>query len=779
MLKRFIIFFVFLISPVFGQEGESSHLQLQQVVQSLEKSYPGLKKYHQVLLLGILSEQHVLAFGGPGGAKTQMAKEFLNHLPGPVFSLQFSPATKQEQLIGSVKGKKYLEEGKVERVMDQSLNNHPYGILDEIDKANPEVLSTALSILLERKVMVGDEEIPGKLQSALMTSNMTLTEFREKFLAGNDGPTAQALLDRILFKILVFNRLTSPKELFKLQQCLEQKTMEPCNQILDLEPLKAELRKVSVPPHIQKLGLVLWMEMSQQLQERGCQQFSTRGAMNIVPLLPFAKYVAEKQRVMDILPEDLRHLRPLFITEGPENLNSYRSLYSHDERTLQMISDLELERKAFQQTLERILLAYNEELEQEQLAPEALLLKRKKALQVSLQGEDRARVIAIEKILSERRPQTAEVEIESTKKEKALEDVIKQMDPIENYTKIKKYLDLPVNSHLMLANFSADEKWLVTANEMNQVDFWDLDKGEVRAQLTPKLGAGDILNSIQISPNQKNFLFSTEEGVIEVRDFTTLKLKFKQRVSNTDGISDVRYSGNSKILVIKMASGKLFVLNAETGLLISKLPEKATLWTVSPDGTKLAFENERKEIVVHDLLLNSSTVLEVPIKSNRNIFTLAFSPQGERLLVNFPKEKILTLFKTQNNQLEKILAVPMNGADSATFSPDGQSVAAITSKGVVSIWDIATNQIQQVLDTREYAVGNIFFNSLQYHPSGNFLLTEGEGVPSLLWDIHSGKKLYEFAERDDYILSKMFSPQGKYLLTLTGDSYPKILKFTK
>jgi MoxR-like ATPase len=111
-----------------------------------------------VLLISLLTEQHVLVFGGAGGAKTQTATDVMSAMDGKLFSHQFTTATKQDHMIGSVKGEQLIKNGVREYELKQSLLKHPYAILDEIDKANPDVLASALSVLLERKAMLGHEE---------------------------------------------------------------------------------------------------------------------------------------------------------------------------------------------------------------------------------------------------------------------------------------------------------------------------------------------------------------------------------------------------------------------------------------------------------------------------------------------------------------------------------------------------------------------------------------------------------------------------------------------
>ncbi|MBF0363507.1 MAG: AAA family ATPase [Oligoflexia bacterium] len=398
---------------------------LKSLSKKLREDYSEMDGYLDTLLLAVLTEQHVLSLGGPGGSKTKTAKDVLDVLKGKLFNLQFSPNTKQEKIIGAIKGKEFLESGKIEYQTDQSLLHHDYAILDEIDKANTEVLASALSVLLERKAMVGDKEIKGNLKTALITSNMTLHEFLEKFRNTNDGSTGMALLDRILFKVLVVNRLSSAESLFKvMNNCQKEKGgVCPLLKELDLHVLKEQISKVKVPEEVMKLSAHLWMRLGAALEKKqlddqlACSedpksmpfpytmtnQFTTRGAVgSLVEVMRAAKYLELLKNNKDtknvcLSPIDLIYANSQMIMQGPDKLEpgtpqnpnmcpsgklleKIKNQYQHNPRTLKMIEDLEFERKTFARIYLEVLKIYQEELSA--LGSQALMKK------ISLGGGD-------------------------------------------------------------------------------------------------------------------------------------------------------------------------------------------------------------------------------------------------------------------------------------------------------------------------------------------------------------------------------------------------------
>ena len=112
-----ILFFVS-FSFAFAQDAGKKLLELRE---QLKGQYKEMDGYLNVLLMGMLAEQHVLAFGGPGGSKTRTAKDTASEMLGRLFTLQFTPSTREELLKGAMVAEKYLKEGIAEFKTEQSL----------------------------------------------------------------------------------------------------------------------------------------------------------------------------------------------------------------------------------------------------------------------------------------------------------------------------------------------------------------------------------------------------------------------------------------------------------------------------------------------------------------------------------------------------------------------------------------------------------------------------------------------------------------------------------
>jgi hypothetical protein len=223
----------------------------------LVAKFPDLTHYTKSILVGLATGSHVYAFGPPGGAKTMISRLILeaeisavnrgdwsnfyskffqtvnkkdpkalgklmqairaqNPRNFEIFFLQFHKLLPEGKIIGFPKLQSQIDHGRVEYNFEDSLaaKKFLFAILDEVDKANPAVLTSLLSMLNEREIFAGAEVFKAALQTAILTSNKMPSEQRESF--GDDKAAADALLDRMINKAYVSNKFTEREQLAQM-----------------------------------------------------------------------------------------------------------------------------------------------------------------------------------------------------------------------------------------------------------------------------------------------------------------------------------------------------------------------------------------------------------------------------------------------------------------------------------------------------------------------------------------------------------------------------------
>ncbi len=132
-----------------------SHL-IQRLIESVEQVVVGQRSMIEKLLIGLLSNGHVLLEGVPGLAKTLTVSVLAESLHGKFSRIQFTPDLLPADLLGT----------QIYDPRDHSFNVRRGPIFanivlaDEINRAPAKVQSALLEAMQERQVTIGDKTMP-------------------------------------------------------------------------------------------------------------------------------------------------------------------------------------------------------------------------------------------------------------------------------------------------------------------------------------------------------------------------------------------------------------------------------------------------------------------------------------------------------------------------------------------------------------------------------------------------------------------------------------------
>ena len=150
------------------------------------------------LLVGLLSQEHVLLLGPPGAAKSELAEELCSRIAWNgengvgYFRWLLSRTSTPEELFGPV-SLRALEEDSYRRKTKGKLPEARVAFLDEVFECNSAVLNGLLSVLNERLFFNDGEPTPIPLEMVVAASNEPPEEREE----------LEALFDRFLLRYVV------------------------------------------------------------------------------------------------------------------------------------------------------------------------------------------------------------------------------------------------------------------------------------------------------------------------------------------------------------------------------------------------------------------------------------------------------------------------------------------------------------------------------------------------------------------------------------------------
>lgn len=140
----------------------------------------------------LLTAEHLLLQSRTGVGKSLLAEQIFNMFEGArVFRVQASKEQQPDTFFGGLDLDK-LKSGRIEHNTEGSLVESEFGFIDEIFDANDFTLRALLSLLNERRLIRGVQNVPSRLHSVIAATN---------YLRVNE--VTEALLDRFLFKAVI------------------------------------------------------------------------------------------------------------------------------------------------------------------------------------------------------------------------------------------------------------------------------------------------------------------------------------------------------------------------------------------------------------------------------------------------------------------------------------------------------------------------------------------------------------------------------------------------
>jgi len=169
---------------------ESAFIDL--IEMEMHKVIIGQKQMVERLLIGLLSNGHILLEGVPGLAKTLAIKSLANTIDAHFSRIQFTPDLLPADLIGTM----IYSQRKEEFVVRKGPIFANFILADEINRSPAKVQSALLEAMQEKQVTIGDDTYPlSEPFLVLATQNPIEQE--------GTYPLPEAQVDRFMLKVVI------------------------------------------------------------------------------------------------------------------------------------------------------------------------------------------------------------------------------------------------------------------------------------------------------------------------------------------------------------------------------------------------------------------------------------------------------------------------------------------------------------------------------------------------------------------------------------------------
>lgn len=205
-----------------------------------------MENFIDALRIAQTAQTNMFVYGGGGGGKTNL---FRKAIPSELlFKKQLHPMMNEMALIGG-QTELGMKEGREDLNTKNTMIDATYVLLDEGEKAPPQLQALLLGLLNEKVIEIQGKEIPAeKLRTVIYTGNSGLPDFLMAFMLGGGGAnTGAPFLNRFALKLRFPNWLTeSENRITLMDRRVEERRLKA---LFDEDPRAKEALVFQKPSH--------------------------------------------------------------------------------------------------------------------------------------------------------------------------------------------------------------------------------------------------------------------------------------------------------------------------------------------------------------------------------------------------------------------------------------------------------------------------------------------------------------------------------------------------
>jgi WD40 repeat protein len=276
--------------------------------------------------------------------------------------------------------------------------------------------------------------------------------------------------------------------------------------------------------------------------------------------------------------------------------------------------------------------------------------------------------------------------------------------------------------------FSPDGTTLAEANDDGTVTLWDHAKRTRRATLT---ASGGISTAIAFSPDGDVLASGSSGGALVLWDAAG-----RSRMATLAPVAHDRTMHPVDALAFSPDGSTLAVAQPTAPPDIAEEPDDS---------------HTHLPIALWDVRRRALTGF-VDTTESSTVFTLAFSPDGDRFAVGSTSG--VEIMDVSNGFARSAPSMRYDGAPvtSLAFTPESDTLAINEEGAAITLLDPSARQIVSGARIRRMAV----------HPHGSLMATMGDGPDVELWDIADKQRIKTFASLGNPDGDITFSPSGNY-----------------
>ena len=220
----------------------NSREKINKLKSEIAKGVIGQEEMVNSILIGLLTNGHILLEGVPGLAKTTTVKAVAQAIDLGFKRIQFTPDLLPSDIIGAQIFDMKTSEFKIKKgpIFTNLL------LADEINRAPAKVQSALLEVMQERQVTIADDTF-------IIDSPFLVLATQNPIEQEGAYSLPEAQLDRFMFKIVV--SYNTKEQEYEIAKKVTMNSFEPINKAIDkndLEELKKEVKDIHIDKELEE-----------------------------------------------------------------------------------------------------------------------------------------------------------------------------------------------------------------------------------------------------------------------------------------------------------------------------------------------------------------------------------------------------------------------------------------------------------------------------------------------------------------------------------------------
>ena len=270
------------------------------ITMGMDKVIVGQKHLVDSLLIGLLSNGHILLEGVPGLAKTLAIKSLASLIDAKYNRIQFTPDLLPADVIGTM----IYSPAKEQFLSKKGPIFANFVLADEINRAPAKVQSALLEAMQERQVTIGENTYPLDNPFLVMATQNPIEQ-------EGTYPLPEAQVDRFMLKVIIgYPKKEEEKQIIRQNISGQSYDLKPVIKPSEIVEARDIVRKVYIDEKIERyiVDIVFATRFPQDYELndlKGMISFGASPRASINLALAARSYAFLKQRGY-VIPEDVR-----------------------------------------------------------------------------------------------------------------------------------------------------------------------------------------------------------------------------------------------------------------------------------------------------------------------------------------------------------------------------------------------------------------------------------------------------------------------------------------